>query len=248
VSLSSKHAWARASGSGHAHLAAGGGGAYAARLVARLWDALGRPEGARGVEIGCGEGRFTFALLERCRALDAVDLSPEQLERLRGELARRGVAAERCALHRADAERGVAALEGGERDFLVGLFILHHLRDPRAALERLIRVLRPGGTAAFLEPNPWNPLYALQISLSPGMRWREEWRMYRLTARRLATLFASAGFGDVSVERAGFFPPQVLNRSRAALRLEARLEGVRALGPLLPFQIVRGSRSPARRR
>ena len=39
---------------------------------------------------------------------------------------------------------------------------------------RSSRVLRPGGRVAFCEPVAWNPLYYLQIALTPGMSFSGE--------------------------------------------------------------------------
>ena len=127
-------------------------------------------------------------------------------------------------------------------DFVVGIFLLNHLHDPGRTLARLLRLLRPGGRAAFVEPNRWNPLYALQISLCPDMKWRQEWGLYRLSGRSLSDMLERAGFDDCRVSRFGFFPPQIVNRFPNALRLERSLERARVLRPVLPFLIASGRR------
>jgi SAM-dependent methyltransferase len=224
----------------HGHLQPSAGGAYAENLVAKLGDALALGEDAEGIEIGCGAGRFTLPLLARCRTLQAVDLSRRQLDVLAGELRRRGIAPERCAVHEADVARLDGVLPPRRYDFATGVFVLHHLRDPEATIERLRRLVRPGGRVGFIEPNRRNPLFLLQIGCCRDMTWREEWLLYRLGARRLHRMFVAAGLADVTLTAAGFFPPQLVNRSAAALRLERRLEGVRWLRPLLPFLLVSG--------
>ena len=40
-----------------------------------MWKILDVPDGAHGLEIGCGAGRFTLPLLSRCHSLDVTDLS-----------------------------------------------------------------------------------------------------------------------------------------------------------------------------
>jgi SAM-dependent methyltransferase len=40
-------------------------------------------------------------------------------------------------------------------DLVFGLDALHHVRDPQAHFKELVRVLKPGGRAIFIEPN-WN--------------------------------------------------------------------------------------------
>ena len=227
----------------HRHLQAEAGGVFAENIVDHVAAAVELRKGQRGVEIGCGLGRFTLPLLARGAHLDAVDLSPQQLERLRVELERRRLDPERWALHEGNAEAIDAVLPGRRFDFVVGIFILHHLLDPAAAVRGAFRLLRPGGRAVFLEPNRWNPLYALQNSLCADMSWKNEWRIYRLGSGRLRSMFVEAGFSEVEVDRFGFFPPQVINRFASALALEHALERSRFLRPVLPFVLASGCRT-----
>ncbi len=224
----------------HRHLLPGEGGVYADNIVAKLWSSLGI-QGGHGIEIGCGAGRFTLPFLTRCRKLEAVDLSARQLRVLASELERQGIDRDRWNLHECDIENLDGLLPRGAHDFLVGVFILHHLRDPEATVARLCRLVRPGGRVGFLEPNRWNPLFFLQILCCPDMTWKEERGLYQLGGRRLHRMLQQSGLVDCHVTTAGFFPPQILNRFDAALRVEHRIEQWRPLRPVLPFQIVTGS-------
>jgi SAM-dependent methyltransferase len=226
----------------HGHLHADSGGLYADNLVARIWDVLGAGADARGVEIGCGSGRFTLPLLTRCAGLEAVDLSPRQLARLEEALAARGIARDRVVLHEANVEQLGDRLPVGRYDFVVGLFVLHHLHDPVATLAQLVRLLRPGGRLAFLEPNRLNPLFLFQIACCADMHWGAEKGIYRYGASGFEALLARAGATRIGLARAGFFPPQVLNRAPRAIALERWIERRRWIGPLLPFLIVSGER------
>jgi hypothetical protein len=62
---------------------------------------------------------------------------------------------------------------------LIGFHVLHHL-DPETlrCLDRVLKA-RPTARSAFLEPNPLNPLYPVQIALHPAMRFREERGLWR---------------------------------------------------------------------
>jgi SAM-dependent methyltransferase len=229
----------------HRHLEASQGGHYAENLISRVWAALGAPDAADGVEVGCGAGRFTFPLLTRCRSLQAVDLSAEQLARLRLELARRAVDPVRCRLHQANAEELGSELSEQRYDFVVGVFFLHHLHDLAGTLAKLRRLLRPGGRLAFLEPNRWNPLYALQLTFSRDMTWRDEWRLYRISERSLRLAFREAGFGDCAFSRFGLLPPAIVNRFPKALRLERAIERVPLARPFLPYLVASARREVA---
>jgi SAM-dependent methyltransferase len=229
----------------HRHLQPSEGGVYAENIVAKLWSALGLGAGGHGLEVGCGAGRFTLPLLSRCGSLDAVDLSSRQLGVLGDELKRRGIDETRCRLHQAN----IANIEELDRllgsrqyDFVVGVFILHHLHDPTAALAQLYRLLRPGARAAFLEPNRWNPLFFLQISLCPDMTWRDEWRLFRLGAHQLRTMFADAGLTECRTTRVGFWPPRIVNRFPRAVSFERYIERIGWLAPARAFVVASGAR------
>jgi SAM-dependent methyltransferase len=121
-----------------------------------LLDAAGDVTGRDVLEIGCGEGGLSIALLDRGARLTATDLSPgmvdvarERAERFRPGAGARFVAAPVEAL----------GLGIGQYDLVIGKFILHHL-DLQPAVAELSRVLRPGGRGLFMETSGVNPLLA----------------------------------------------------------------------------------------
>ena len=59
----------------------------------------------------------------------------------------------------------------GRFDAVVGFFTLHHLHDLGGCLRAMRDLARPGGRIVFLEPNPLNPLYYIQMLVVPGMSW-----------------------------------------------------------------------------
>ena len=69
----------------HRHLDAASCGVYVRKIVDTMGSELGCDADGRGVEFGCGAGRFTLPLLERCGSLEAFDLSAVQLDKLRAE-------------------------------------------------------------------------------------------------------------------------------------------------------------------
>ena len=83
----------------------------------------------------------------------------------------------------------------------------------------------------FVEPNPLNPLYALQVTITPGMRWREELGIYRMWPTQLRPAAEAAGFLDFRTVRYGALP-------RAAYNLAARA-GVERVPEILTPSIVR---------
>ncbi len=122
---------------------------------------LGDLKGKRVLELGCGSGAYAV-LLAHCGALvTATDLSLESVEATR----------RRAELNGVELETMVAPAEDlpcpdESFDIAFGTSILHHLEVDRAGPE-LIRVIKSGGRAFFLEPMGMNPMLRLARSRLP---------------------------------------------------------------------------------
>lgn len=118
--------------------------------------ALTRPlDGERILEVGCGYGRISHALLESAKIrLVGVDLSEPMLRSCR-----RALASNFVACH-ADAEQ--LPFKDGSFDTVVCTGVLMHLKDQRVALAELSRVLRPGGRLVVSGNNLLSP-FALPV-------------------------------------------------------------------------------------
>jgi len=229
----------------HEHLQPRDQDFYAEKLATVVAESLGLGPGDRVLEVGAGFGRFTFALLERCGSVVASDLAPRALETLERARDERGIAVERCTTRCLDVTTFDADGFGERFSFLVGFFLLHHLPDVARCVARLAPLLAPGGQMAFVEPNRRNPLFLAQVACCPDMTWAEEKGMFQLSHSGVTDAFRAAGLAPAPVQRFGFFPPQLLNRSHAARRIEARLETSPVLRPLLPFLLLRARRATA---
>lgn len=212
---------------------------YVARQVGQLVDFVGLRQGARVLDVGCGMGRYTFPLAERGLSVEGLDLSPTLL----GELDRHNAGRYEIPLHCLDVVEAPATLEE-HFDAVVGFFTLHHLHDLEASFTAMARLVPPGGRIAFLEPNPFNPLYYLQILVSPGMTWAGDKGILQMRPRKVFAAMRAAGLVDLRLRRFGFFPPFLANR-RWGSHAEALLERFPPWRPLLPFQLFRGERGGA---
>jgi SAM-dependent methyltransferase len=209
-----------------------------APYVTRQVDALIRfaelSPGERVLDVGCGMGRYTFALAERGLAVEGLDLSQELLDRLRafdgGQFD--------IPLHCADVLYPPTELEGGF-DAVLGFFTLHHVHDIRACLRSMTRLVKPGGRIVFLEPNPLNPLYYVQMIVVPGMSWQGDKGILTMRASTVFDAMKAAGLERLVLRRFGFFPPFVTNR-RWGPRVESVFERVRLWQRFLPFLLFRG--------
>lgn len=190
----------------------------------------------RVLEVGCGMGRYTLILAERGVRVEGFDLSPvllSHLDRFNG--GRFDV-----PLHCGDLLDPAPALEGAF-DVVMGYFVLHHIVDIEASFRSVVRLLKPGGRCVFVEPNAYNPLFYVQIVLTPGMTWAGDKGVAGMRAGRVLGVMGAAGLSGCRVERFGFFPPFMANRPGGAI-WEKRIERLAVLRPVLPFQIFYGER------
>jgi len=178
-----------------------------------MFDALGIEAGELVIELGAGSGRFTEVVLDLGVRVLAVEPDPVLLAGLRSRLAGR---------------QGVAFLEGtieevAEQDLhsasaVVGFHVLHHL--DRRSLEGLADRLHAEQDRAtfrgfaFLEPNPWSPLFPIQIAFTPGMRFREERGLW---GNDYAAVFAPRGVDVGTLGHQGLIPPPLARRLPKAL-------------------------------
>lgn len=104
----------------------------------------------RIVDLGCGTGTGTFALLERFPEAEviAVDASPHHLRRLRDRAASEGVAGR---VHPVEADLDGAWPDLGAPDLVWASASLHHLADPGRTLRQVHDALAPGGLLAVVE-------------------------------------------------------------------------------------------------
>ncbi|MET4433385.1 class I SAM-dependent methyltransferase [Mycolicibacterium sp. 624] len=103
------------------------------------------------VDLGCGTGTGTFALLARFPAahVTAVDSSVSHLHRVREKACEAGVA-DRVSIVQADLNAEWPDL--GEPDLVWISAALHHMADPDDTLRRVHETLAPGGLFAVVEP------------------------------------------------------------------------------------------------
>lgn len=160
------------------------------------------PAGSRVLEAGCGVGAQALRLARSSpeARIVAMDQSPSSVREARRRLRSAGGA-------------NVAFLAGNvfrmpwreaTFDHVFVCFVLEHLRDPAAALQRLRVVLRPGGTltviegdhgSTFFHPDDADAHRAIQALVEVQARLGGD----ALIGRRLYPLLQEAGFSDVSV-------------------------------------------------
>ncbi|MGH2486208.1 MAG: methyltransferase domain-containing protein [Ktedonobacterales bacterium] len=192
---------------------------------------------ARVLELGCGVGIFTRALLTALpqATLLATDTDDALLSRARVELATE-VRAGQVRFERADANR----LPYAARDFdLVACrCLLMHQPDPLVTVAEMFRVTTLGGVALAIEPD-WGAraLYpdaeALDETLALARRARPFGFPDVLLGRKLFALLRAAGFVEIGVQSTAF--------SLTAHERNAPTAG--AAAPLGPGRLLEQARS-----
>lgn len=105
------------------------------------------------IEVGCGTGLFSRALLATGEARDATltDVSIGMLEACRSHLERLGLLAGRNVTF-ATYSSNESCIRDAVFDTFAGTSVLHHILDVRSFLADVHRGLKPGGHAFFIEP------------------------------------------------------------------------------------------------
>ncbi len=157
--------------------------------------------GLKILEIGCGTGEYTRAMIHYGLNLFATDFSLNMVRRAQKKLN----TAENGIFFLSDVE--LLPLRGDSFDAVLGNSILHHL-EVEKALRQIYRVLKKGGRIAFSEPNMCNPQIFLQKKIkllkklagdSSGEKAFYRWFLSRMLER--------SGFKNIVVRPFDFMHP-----------------------------------------
>jgi SAM-dependent methyltransferase len=177
-------------------------GRWSRQVAPRFLAWFGAPEGLDWLEVGCGTGALSAAILARCRprSLIAIDPSEGFFARARANVADGDG---RVEFRVGDAQ--AVRLETDSRDVAVSALVLNFVPDREKALAEMNRVARPGGTVGFYVwdyPDGgvefmhafWNAATALD----PGVRDLAEDRRFPFcTPDGLADLTRRAGLASI---------------------------------------------------
>jgi 2-polyprenyl-3-methyl-5-hydroxy-6-metoxy-1,4-benzoquinol methylase len=200
--------------------------ALLARKTDLMRDVLGPGSaGARGLDVGCGQGAYVARMRDLGYDVRGIDASPGQVV-----AAARNVGDARLVTTGStlDIPADAAAF-----DFVYVINVLHHLpsiEDQRRAFGELFRVLRPGGVLFVHEINTRNILFRFYMGyVFPSLNCIDEGVERWILPNQLAM------YTDVPVEDIRYFTflPEFLPARvvRACAGIERRLEQ----SPLAPY-------------
>jgi SAM-dependent methyltransferase/acyl carrier protein len=168
-----------------------------------LYQQLGLADGMKVLDCGCGPGY----LLTKLHALYAsmqcigIEISPELVAVARARTASGKPG--RCQIF----QQSIAELEfpDGSFDFVIARLVLEHLPNPMPALKEVLRVLKPGGKAIFvdndfdLHERTWPDCPALEELYAAYRRARRADGGNPCIGRELPLLMKNAGYDAVDL-------------------------------------------------
>lgn len=175
-------------------------GRWSRRVAAEFLPWLAMPSGLDWLDVGCGTGALTQAILQRAApaSILALDASEAFVDQARG-----AVASDRAVFRVGNAM--ALDLPSASRDVVVSGLVLNFLPDRARALAGMVTVARPGGTVGFYV---WDypsggvgfmsAFWTAAVQLNPAAaELRETVRFADCTQAGLVGLATDAGLADV---------------------------------------------------
>lgn len=172
---------------------------YTAGGVDLIWraylTAIGDLQDKVILDFGCGEGWSTLAYAKRGARVYSFDLSPESVRNLVRDAAAAGISQRLYPVVMAAESLGYPA---NTFDLVLGVAILHHVDLDHVGPE-VVRVLKPGGRALFIEPLAHNWFLQIFRWLTPHRRTSTEKPMTVKQIADFGQCFQQAGFRGYSL-------------------------------------------------
>ncbi len=165
--------------------------------------------GRRGLDVGCGQGRYVARMRSLGFDVEGIDASAEQIAIAAGHVGSKALIRVGSALDIPSADCAY--------DFVYIINVLHHLPsidEQRRALAEMARVLRPGGLLFVHEINTRNPLFGFYMGyVFPTLNCIDEGVERWLLAHRLGR------YTDLAMREAHYFTflPEFLPQPIVAL-------------------------------
>jgi SAM-dependent methyltransferase len=175
-------------------------GRWSRRIAPPFLTWLDMPAGARWLDVGCGTGALSAAIVELCSPSSVIGVDPSEgfLKTAKANLA------DRVELHQGSAT--AIPLDDASVDAVVSGLVLNFVPDHRAALVEMDRVASRGGTiAAYV----WDYAGKMELmryfwdaaaALDPNAAALDEGERFPICRPdALEALFASAGLQEIDV-------------------------------------------------
>jgi ubiquinone/menaquinone biosynthesis C-methylase UbiE len=132
-----------------------------AAVLGRIVERAGAGSADTVLDVACGPGLVVCAFAPRVRRATGLDFTPAMLDHARALAVERGL--DNVTWNRGDAYRLPYA--DGSFSIVVTRYLLHHLRDPLAAMREMVRVCAPHGRLVVVDA--YAPADAAQALVRP---------------------------------------------------------------------------------
>ncbi|MFQ5822617.1 MAG: class I SAM-dependent methyltransferase [bacterium] len=122
-------------------------------LVADILQSFSPIANMQILDLGCGDGGTTLALVERGGKVTAIDFNPKKVQMLKQKAL---TINSNLVVLQGDAQQ--LYLKNNSFDWVVLQDILEHLPNPELAVKEVTRVLKQDGSVYLSTPNRWSPL------------------------------------------------------------------------------------------
>lgn len=119
-------------------------GRWSRRVAPRFLDWIGTEAGLDWLDVGCGTGALSAAIVAHCSPKSVVSIDPSEGFVRQG---RANVPNERVEFQVGDAQ--ALPVETASRDVVASALVLNFVADRKRALAEMKRAARPGGVVAF---------------------------------------------------------------------------------------------------
>jgi ubiquinone/menaquinone biosynthesis C-methylase UbiE len=153
------------------------------------------------LDLGCGDGTYSFAAFQRGARVTGVDISDAMLNS-----ARRRAAACGASIEWRQASAESLPYDSGTFDIVLAVTILCFIKDPLQVVQEVSRVLRPGGSFIIGELGRYSSWAASRRVRGwlGSSRWRDA---HFWTAGELRRLLQQAGFQVGATRGCVYYPP-----------------------------------------
>lgn len=173
-------------------------GRWSRLVAAEFVDWLAIPEDARWLDVGCGTGALTEAIVRSAAPRAVIGVEPS--EAFLG-FAKSRLGDARVSLRKGDAR--ALPVDDASFDVAVAGLVLNFVPEPDEALTEMRRAVRPGGTIAVYvwdyagEMQLMRHFWDAAVVLNPAASELDEGRRFPICKQEaLRTLFVQAGLAD----------------------------------------------------